>query len=216
MIKKIIKINCKKIFFDFDGVIVDSNKFKEKAIKDSINELNLKTENLYDAFSYFNSHAGEGRRKKLLKFFNESITEEILIKYSKKCIQYFENCYPTIGFINFIKVLKENYPKVKLYILSGGDYKEIICFLKANQMENLFFKILYDNYTKSQHLINEKANKNDLFFGDSKGDLKTAKNHSLSFIYINGFCSLNSKPNYIDEEYAKISINNFSNIEIKK
>ena len=28
--------NCKLIFIDFDGVIVDSNGFKEKAIKKSI------------------------------------------------------------------------------------------------------------------------------------------------------------------------------------
>ena len=30
---------CKKLFIDFDGVIVDSNKFKELAIKKSVYEL---------------------------------------------------------------------------------------------------------------------------------------------------------------------------------
>ena len=30
---------CNKIYIDFDGVVVDSNGFKEKAIKETINEL---------------------------------------------------------------------------------------------------------------------------------------------------------------------------------
>tara|TARA_Y100000589_G_scaffold329009_1_gene374470 strand:- start:5247 stop:5897 length:651 start_codon:yes stop_codon:yes gene_type:complete len=216
MNNKAININCQKVFFDFDGVIVDSNKFKENAIKESIEELNLSKDKIDAAISYFNAHAGVGRKRKLLKFFNKNDTEKILEIYSKKCINYFSKASPTLGFEDFIKELKKFYPSIKLYILSGGNLEEINCFLKANQMENLFFKILFDNLSKSQHLINEEADKNDIFFGDSKGDLKTARKHSLCFILVKGFCSSESKPEYIDEQYAKISIENFSNILINK
>tara|TARA_A100001035_G_C27697801_1_gene460989 strand:- start:140 stop:790 length:651 start_codon:yes stop_codon:yes gene_type:complete len=216
MQKKKININCQKIFFDFDGVIVDSNKFKEKAITESIKELNLKKDYIEDAISYFNTHAGVGRKRKLLKFFNINYTEKILEIYSKKCIKYFSQASPTLGLLNFIKALNKFHPSVKLYILSGGNLEEINCFLKSNNMENLFFKILFDNFSKSQHLINEEADKNDIFFGDSKGDLNTARKHSLCFILVKGFCSSKSKPEHSDEQYAKISIENFSNILINK
>ena len=37
--KMINFVNCKNIFIDFDGVIVNSNEFKEKAIEESISKL---------------------------------------------------------------------------------------------------------------------------------------------------------------------------------
>ena len=46
--------NSKKIFLDFDGVIVDSNKFKEKSIKKSIFKLLGKNEKTINAVNFFN------------------------------------------------------------------------------------------------------------------------------------------------------------------
>ena len=216
MKKKILKINCKKIFFDFDGVIVNSNHFKEKAIMDSIKNFNLEKIISKEAISYFNKNAGIGREKKLLKFFDKEIVDKILLDYSQKCLNHFSHVKPTAGCIEFLEFLKEKFPETKLYILSGGNLKEILSFLKSNNMSNIFHKILYDNFSKKEHLINEKAEYQDLFFGDSKGDLNTAKNHPLSFILVKGYSSINSKPDRNYEKFAKFTINDFTNIEIKK
>ncbi len=62
---------CKNIFIDFDGVIVDSNKFKEEAIEKSIFKLFGNNKKSKEAVIYFNANAGISRKEKLSKFFDE-------------------------------------------------------------------------------------------------------------------------------------------------
>ena len=45
---------CKKLFIDFDGVIVNSNRFKEIAIRRSINKVIGKNKKSLEAINYFN------------------------------------------------------------------------------------------------------------------------------------------------------------------
>ena len=52
----------KKIFIDFDGVLVDSNKFKEESIEKSIKIFEKKRYSRKSIF-YFNENAGIGREK---------------------------------------------------------------------------------------------------------------------------------------------------------
>ena len=74
----------KKIFIDFDGVIVDSNKFKESAIKNSVYKLLGESKKNIEAVRYFNINAGISREKKLSLFF---ISEEVLKSNSNKRVQ---------------------------------------------------------------------------------------------------------------------------------
>ena len=64
----------KKIFIDFDGVIVDSNQFKETAIEKSIIKLLGKNRKTKEAINYFNVNAGIARNLKLSKFFKKEQT----------------------------------------------------------------------------------------------------------------------------------------------
>ncbi len=215
MIKKTFEINCKKLFFDFDGVIVDSNKFKEKAIFESIQQTNILNFDTSKAILFFNQNAGIGRRKKLSKFFNKETVDEILFHYSEKCLKFFSKARPTPGCKEFISLVKKKFPHIEIFILSGGSFNEISKFLKVNNMNNIFDKILCDNKSKKQHLIDEKADLKDIFFGDSKGDIKTAMSHPLVFILVKRFSSKISKPNYEEEKNAKFSIDTFLNIDLK-
>ena len=74
--------NCSNIFIDFDGVIVDSNGFKEKAIKKSIFKIKGKGNNSLEAINYFNINAGISRKKKLSLFFNDQDVSEIMKRNS--------------------------------------------------------------------------------------------------------------------------------------
>ncbi len=215
MIKKTLEIECNKLFFDFDGVIVDSNKFKEDAISESIRQINNNDYDASKAILFFNQNAGIGREKKLLKFFSKEIVDQILSKYSEKCLEFFSQAKPTEGFIDFIKLIKKYYPNVNIFILSGGKSSEIKNFLELNNINVFFDKILGDNISKKEHLVNEKASIKDLFFGDSRGDMKTAKNHPLGFILVKKFSSKLSRPNLIEEKDAKFSIDSFLDIKLK-
>ena len=72
---------CKTIFIDFDGVIVNSNKFKEIAIEKSIYD-QIGRNKKEEALDYFNKFAGVSRKIKLSKFFNDNEINLILKKYS--------------------------------------------------------------------------------------------------------------------------------------
>ena len=81
--------NSKKIFIDFDGVIVDSNKFKELEIEKSIFKVIGKNEYSIKAINYFNINAGISRKVKLSLFFSEDIVNKILKLYSAECKRFF-------------------------------------------------------------------------------------------------------------------------------
>ena len=190
--------SCKRIFIDFDGVIVDSNKFKEIAIKEAIYLINGKNEKSNLAIDYFNINAGLPRRLKLANFFTLEDTEKIMNIYAKKCNQSYLKSKPIDGTLKFLEYLNRKYKEVDIYILSGGEKKEISKFIFDNKIHTFFSDILASNKLKSEHLRNLNASENDYFIGDSKLDLETAINHPLKFIFIKGHNSKLSSPSLND------------------
>tara|TARA_Y100000994_G_scaffold245007_1_gene245876 strand:+ start:1079 stop:1729 length:651 start_codon:yes stop_codon:yes gene_type:complete len=191
---------CKLIFLDFDGVIVDSNKFKELAIKKSLYDVIGRTKKTEEALNYFNKYAGVSRKVKLSKFFKNSDIYKILEQYEKACKSFFQKAEPTIGFKEFIKYIKINFKKIRIFILSGGEKQEIIDFLQQNNIFYYFEDILSSNKTKQDHLKDFKVSKNDIFIGDSLSDLKASTEIDISFILLENF---KSKESFPSEELIK-------------
>ena len=96
----------KKIFLDFDGVVVDSNAFKEKAIENSVFKLLGKNKKTFEAISFFNENAGIARNLKLSKFFTEEIVTKILKLYSEECLEFFSKVRPEENLREFMKTIK--------------------------------------------------------------------------------------------------------------
>ena len=96
---------CKKLFIDFDGVIVDSNRFKEIAIEKSISRLVVDPQISLDAINYFNANAGISRIKKLRHFFNEEDVIQIMKYYSSECNNFFSQANPTEGLVSFLEYI---------------------------------------------------------------------------------------------------------------
>ena len=185
---------CKLIFLDFDGVIVDSNKFKELAIQKSLYNVIGRSTKTEKALNYFNKYAGVSRKVKLSKFFKDSDINKILERYEKACTSFFQKAEPTIGFKEFIKYININYKKIRIFILSGGEKHEIVDFLKQNEIFYYFEDILTSNKTKQDHLKDFKVSKNDIFIGDSLSDLKASIEFEISFILLENFKSEESFP----------------------
>ena len=116
--------NCEFIFIDFDGVIVDSNNFKEIAIKKSIYDEIGRNKKSNEALEYFNKFAGVSREIKLSKFFNNDDSYRILKKYSCLCENFFKKEIPTIGLIEFLDYIETNFKNINIFILSGGKKKK--------------------------------------------------------------------------------------------
>ena len=189
-----ILYKCNKIFIDFDGVIVDSNKFKEKAIKKSIFKLIGDNKKSEEAINYFNANAGVSRKEKLSIFFEEKDVLEIMKLYSKECENFFSTATPTKGLVNFLEYIQSQNKHIKIYILSGGEKNEINLFLNKNNLRQFFDEILSSEKNKIDHIKNKKVSENDIFIGDSKNDLKTSLQSGIGFILFEGYKSLESFP----------------------
>ena len=200
---------CEKIFIDFDGVIVDSNLFKELAIERSIFRIIGENITSINAINFFNKNAGIAREKKLSEFFKSDAVYKIMNLYSEECNQFFLKAVPTLGLKSFLKFLKENNNSVKIYILSGGEKEEIVSFLKKNSLDSYFDDILASNKSKIIHLKEKRVTKNDIFIGDSQNDLKASIETGIKFILITQFKSLKSFPSnsLINDNYLLITEN---------
>jgi len=185
---------CRKLFLDFDGVIVDSNKFKELAIKNSIFKLFGKNKRSIEAINYFNKNAGISRKKKLSLFFEKELVNKIMEIYSEECFQFFLAATPSLGLKEFLKFINNSHNQIQLYILSGGEEKEIKLFLEKNLILKYFEKILASNKTKLAHLQKEQVTESDIFIGDSQNDLKVSLKSGISFILFEEHKSLESFP----------------------
>ena len=186
--------NINNLFIDFDGVIVDSNKFKEEAIEHSIQKICGQNNKNIEAINYFNINAGIARREKLSLFFNEEEVSKIMKSYSKECTNFFKKAIPTKGLKEFLYFIKRNYNHIKIYILSGGEKNEIEFFLEQNKILEFFDDILASEKSKIIHLKEKLVSKNDIFIGDSKNDLNTSLKVGLKFILIEEYKSLASFP----------------------
>ena len=205
--------NCKKIFLDFDGVVVNSNKFKEKAIEKSVFMATDKNQRAIDAIDYFNINAGISRYKKLSKFFNQNEIDTIMKIYSEECNNFFTKAVPTIGLNTFLDFIKSKNRPIKIYILSGGEKSEIKSFLKKNNLNKYFEDILASEKSKFDHLKYIQAKENDIFIGDSKNDLKVSIQIGLKFILFEEYKSLKSFPSQkLINENASIKTNNFQTL----
>ena len=115
----------------------------------------------------------------------------------EKAEQFFLKALPTSNLEKFLKFLKTKNKDIKIYILSGGEKKEIELFLKKNSLISYFDEILASEKSKIDHLLEKEVSKNDIFIGDSKNDLKTSLRIDIKFILMEQYKSLNSFPSEI-------------------
>ena len=189
-----ILYKCKNIFIDFDGVIVDSNKFKEKAIEKSICKFSGNNKKNKEAVNYFNANAGISRKEKLSKFYNKEEVLEIMKIYSIECDNFFSTATPTEGLVSFLQYIQLQNKNIKIYVLSGGEKNEINSFLKHNKLLHFFEEILSSEQNKLDHMKNKKVSENDILIGDSKNDLIASLQSGISFILLEGYKSAESFP----------------------
>ena len=208
----IISKKFENLFIDFDGVIVDSNKFKEKAIEKSILELFGNNDYYKKAISYFNEFAGVGRGEKLFKFFNREEVDNILQLYNQRCMDFLTKAMPTVGLIEFLKYIKNEFENSNIYILSGCESNEIEYFLRKNDIFKYFKSILASEKSKLNHLLNMNLQSNDIFIGDSKTDFQVSTLVNIKFILMQDYSSKKSALNDINIYKNIFKTNNFNTL----
>ena len=179
------------LFWDFDGVIMDSNAVRDSGFEEVLKEY-PQTE--VDALMAFHrENGGLSRYVKFRYFFedirSESITkEEVNIwadKFSKIMMQLLINSDLLIQeTLNFIKANTEKY---KMHIVSGSDQTELRKICESLDIAK-YFNSIHGSPTPKNDLVAELLQTYSydkstcLLIGDSRNDFEAAQVNAILFM----------------------------------
>jgi HAD superfamily hydrolase (TIGR01549 family) len=210
----------KSIIFDFDGVILDSNKIKSNAFTKLFKDKNKNQENLDMIIRYHKDNMGISRNKKI-KFYYENILKQ---KITNKEVDKIASDYSKLVFNKIIKTkfisgskyfLSKNFKRYLFFVSSGTPENELINICEKRKIDKYFTGIYGSPDNKEKH-IKRIMKKNSLkeneviFIGDALADYNAAVKNKIFFIGINYINNRKNKKNFY--------INNFNEVEniIKK
>lgn len=180
----------KLIFWDFDGVIKDSNKIKNDSFITVLNFRNNK-QIKKKISNHHSNNLGMSRYKKIplyLKWSNQKYSQRKINNiYKNLSVTLQDNVSKSPWVKGVFKYIKQNYKKQKFVLITATPQDEIEIILKRiNLFKN--FQEIYGYPHKKSKIINTSIKsynfpkKNTLFIGDSKNDYNAAKKNDIHFI----------------------------------
>jgi phosphoglycolate phosphatase-like HAD superfamily hydrolase len=207
MKKNLLRHNV--FFWDFDGVIIDSDQVRKKAFEDALSEYeDIKVKKLIE---FHNKNGGLSRYIKLDYFFDKILKKtvsqnhlsELLSRYGEYCSnQLINNKYLFNETINFIK----QYSKSKIfYIASGSDNVELNFLCKKLNIQKYFSSINGSPESKKD-IVKRIINKHNYdlektcLIGNSVNDYEAAHHNKINFFGYNNTLLADIKgTNYIEK-----------------
>ncbi len=186
--------NKKNIFWDFDGVLMDSmpvrNKGFELVLKDFPNE---QVQKLMD---YHLKNGGLSRYVKFRYFFEEirreSISEDEVAVWASRFSEVMKKELLNKKLLiddtcNFVKANKNHF---EMHIVSGSDQKELRFLCEKLGLDSFFISINGSPTPKKklvENLLNEFNYKTEetVLIGDSINDYEAARENNLEFLGYN-------------------------------
>jgi len=184
----------KTIFWDFDGVILDSMKVRDWGFEQIFKS--FKKEDIERLLKYHRENGGLSRYVKIRYFFEEllsqSIEKEEVLIYAEKFSRLMrkELINPSNLIVDSVKFIKNNFNRYNFHIVSGSDQEELRFLCKELNI-NQYFKSIYGSPTEKSILIknilknNGGSLENCCVIGDSINDYEAAKNNKICFYNYN-------------------------------
>jgi phosphoglycolate phosphatase-like HAD superfamily hydrolase len=184
------KPKIENIFWDFDGVIVESNSIREKGFRAVL--ATFPDDEVEALLDFHRENGGLSRYVKFHYFFEEIKGEEISEEEINKWAAKF-----SVIMLNSLKdkslliretniFIKENYKNYQMHIVSGSDQTELRELCISLEIDH-FFKSIHGSPTPKNDLVKmiiEKHNYEPAFgilIGDSINDYEAAKVNDLHF-----------------------------------
>lgn len=180
----------KTIFWDFDGVILDSMSDRDYGFEEifkSFDKLHVKK-----LLEYHRVNGGLSRYVKIKYFFNsilnKNITEEEVLFYAKEFSKIMRK--KLVNRNNLIKetvyFIKRNFNNYNFHIVSGSDQEELRFLCQELQLANFFLTIEGSPIPKKQLVSNilktyNYLSNNCCLIGDSINDFEAAKANNIIF-----------------------------------
>ena len=188
--------NYTHLFFDCDGVILNSNQIKTDAFyKLAFNFGELQAQKLVN---YHIENGGISRYEKI-KFFQKNILKNKNIKLYQELVD------------NYGKILKEKlikaeiskgvfkikkfFPNSKITVVSGSDQNELRWLFKEKRIDHLFNNVIFGSPKNKIEILEEifsgfKGEEKSIFLGDSKYDFEVSKFFKIDFAFISEWSDL--------------------------
>lgn len=207
------------IFFDFDGVILDSLDIKEIGFSKIFNKYN--NEDIEKILCFHRENLGKSRFIKIKYFYNNILNKDI----SSDEVNDYANNFSEIMraelndksrlISDSIEYIKNNYKNKKLFIVSGTEEIELKWLCAKLNITSYFVDIKGSPTSKEKNVkdIIDKyflLRENSVMIGDSVNDYDAAKFNKIKFFGYNNQKLNNEKYNYIltmndlDSDYKNI------------
>ena len=201
------------LFFDCDGVILNSNKIKTKAFyKIGLQFGESEAKKLVD---YHLNNGGVSRYKKI-NFFQKSILlNEDRKLYNKLVLDYGNTVKQDLLKTEISKgifEIRKYFPRSNLSVVSGSDQNELRWVFKKLGIYNIFNIGIFGSPDSKEQIFKnlfEKFNnyESGIFFGDSKYDYQVSKLFNIDFVFMSDWSDLENWGKFIKENEIRSNRN---------
>ncbi len=182
------------IFFDFDGVIVDSNSIKTEAFRTMFSDYDRDT--IAKVVAYHRQHGGISRVEKIRYAYqhivNQPLTEDELARLAKRYSELVMEKVINIDMIDGVAEFLDNVlGALPIFVISGTPEDELRQIINRRKMSGYFQEILGSPIKKPVHISNLLVDyrlepRHCVFVGDALTDFKAARQTGVAFIGIQG------------------------------
>lgn len=197
-------MNWEAVFFDFDGVILDSVDVKTKAFATMFREYGPEVEK--KVVEYHLNNGGVSRFDKFRYYYEEILNNPVNEETIKNLSVQFSHLVmdgvlasPFVsGAKETLEVLRENH--MLAYVVSGTPDTEIKLIVEKKGLSQ-YFKEVHGAPRKKQEICQEILNRenynsrNCLFIGDAMSDYEAAQKNGICFLGIVGEDTISPFPN---------------------
>ncbi len=182
------------LFFDFDGVIVNSNCTKTEAFRALFAGYDKET--VAEIVAYHKRHGGISRVEKIehahRHILKQPLTEAELANWTKAYSELVVDKVIDVPWIDgaqeFLDNIKGTLP---IFVISGTPQDELRYIIERRSMTGYFQKILGSPIRKPEHIRNlllscKLVPEHCVFIGDAMTDYNAAKETGLQFVGIQG------------------------------
>ncbi len=179
----------KAIFFDFDGVILESVNIKTEAFVELFKDY---PEHVDKIREHHINNTGVSRFEKIKYYFNDIIREPLSKrKYNKYLIKFSKIVLKKVIEADYVpgaeKFLKNNYRKYDLYVISATPTDEIKLIIEKKTLSK-YFKEVFGSPIKKEEwikkiILNNYYDKDQVVYvGDALSDYEAAVENRIHFI----------------------------------
>jgi len=217
-----LKNNLRSIVFDFDGVILDSNKIKSDAFRETFfDEDPALVESFVD---YHKKNGGVSRFEKIKYFYqtlqptkdpNKKIQDKINL-FGEIVERKLKNASFIPGIVKFLGLCQDL--KIDCFVCSGGKEDELIRLSVELKISEYFKCIFGSPKTKLEILkiIQDMGDigPNTVYFGDALSDYKASQVYGLNFVYVSGVSEWEKGVEFCQENNIR-NIKDFRNVKFE-